>query len=303
MPYTNPELSSPTLDNQNIQLDLDVFVEDFSGWRDVETVGIQDGYYQPCSSEEYSRRVEAMRSKVANGAASAILVSEFQNWAELDWMRPQGTFETGQQAGYKLVEEAQEYYDEITTTKSRAVSTKPNRDTHPGMSEAGDYLWMIMAMASNSGIDMEEALRAKFQTDKPITLGDINDITKRGISWIPLRVENPTEVGTADSDTRDLDPFIWLRLHPTELYRYMYHLYGKEEYKQKPSEAPEKLRLQAADWHADALLFLGYYAHHWTYSSLPEVAAMNFEKITDRVKHGTVDKANGGRYADQSQSD
>ena len=101
MPYTNPELSSPTLDNQNIQLDLDVFVEDFSGWRDVETVGIQDGYYQPCSSEEYSRRVEAMRSKVARGAASAILVSEFQNWAELDWMRPQGTFETGQQVGYK----------------------------------------------------------------------------------------------------------------------------------------------------------------------------------------------------------
>ena len=284
-----------TLEQQNVQLDLDVFVEDFSGWRDVETVGVRDGYYQPCSPEEYERRVEAMRSKITNGNASEILVTEFQDWVELDWMRPQGTFDTGQRVGHKLVEEAQEYYEEITPMESRAINTEPNRDTHPGISEAGDYLWMLMAMSSNSGIDMEKALRAKFQTDKSITLGDLHDITKYGISWIPLRVENPTEVGTADSDVRDLDPFVWLRLHPTELYRYMYHLYGREEHDQKPSEAPEKLRLQAADWHADALLFLGYYVHHWTYSSLPEVAAMNFEKVTERVKLGTVDKSHGGR--------
>lgn len=297
MVHPSQTMNSLTLGAQNVQLDLDVFVKDFSGWRDIETVGVRGGYYQPCSPEEYNRRVEAIRSKIANGAASAILVSEFQDWAELDWLRPHGTFETGRQIGRKLVEEAQEYYDEITPMESRAVSAIPNRDTYPGMIEAGDYAWTSMAMASNSGIDVEEALRAKFQTATPITLGDLHDSTRRGFSWIPLRVENPTEVGTVDSDTRDLDPSVWLRLHPRELYRYMHDLYGRGEQKQKPSEAPEKLRLQAADWHADALLFLGYYAHHWTYSSLPEIVAMNFEKVTDRVKRGTVDKASGGRVA------
>lgn len=295
MPYANPELVGGTLKAQNVQIDLDVFVKGYSGWRDVETIGMRHGLYQPCQPEEYERRVEAVRSKAISGRAAEIGVSELQDWVELDWMYPHGTFETGQKLGEKLVEEAQEYYEEITPMESRAHRKEPNRDTHSGMSEAGDYLWMLMAMSSNSGIDMQEALRAKFQTEKPITLGDLYDITKHGIGWIPLRVENPTEVGTSDSDSGDLDPYIWLRLHPTELYRYMYHLYGKEEHKQKPGEAPEWLRLQAADWHADALLFLAYYVHHWTYSSLSEVASMNIEKVTERVKQGTVDKLHGGR--------
>lgn len=295
MSHVNPELSSRTLDAQNVQLDLDVFVEDFSGWRDVETNGSNDGLYQPCSPQEYEQRIEVVRSKIESGRSAEILVSEFQDWAELDWMHPQGTFETGQKLGEKLVEEAQEYYEEITQMESRAHRKEPNRDTNPGMSEAGDYLWMLMAMSSNSGVDLEESLRAKFQTDMPVTLGDVHDVTKYGIGWIPLRIENPTEVGTADSDGRDLDPYTWLRLHPTELYRHMYHLYGKGEHSQTPGDAPDKLRMQAADWYADALLFLSYYVQHWTYSSLPEVASMNFEKVTERVKNGTVDKSRGGR--------
>jgi NTP pyrophosphatase (non-canonical NTP hydrolase) len=295
MPHAKPELISRTLETQNVQLDLEVFIKDFSGWRDIETFGRSDGLYQPCSPAEYERRVEVIRSKIENGRAAEVRVSEFQDWAELNWMRPQGTFETGKKLGEKLVEEAQEYYEEITLMESRAHRKEPNRDTHPGMSEAGDYLWMLMAMSSNSGVDLEESLRTKFQTDNPVTLGDLHKATKYGISWIPHRIENPTEVGTSDSDTRDLDPYTWLRIHPVELYRYMYHLYGNEEHAQKPSDAPDQLRLQAADWHADALLFLGYYAQHWTYSSLPEVASMNFEKVTERVKDGTVDKSNGGR--------
>lgn len=284
-----------TLETQNLQLDLDVFVRDYSGWRDIESVGKRGDYYQPSSPDEYERRVEAIRSKIETGRAGDILVSEFQDWAELDWMQPHGTFETGQKVGEKLVEEAREYHEEILPMRSRAASREPNQDIQPGMNEAGDYLWMLMAMSSNSGIDMESALRAKFQTDRPITLGDLHDVTKYGISWLPLRVENPTEVGTVDSDTGNLDPFTWLTIHPTELYRYMYHLYGKGEHEQKPRDAPENMRLQTADWQADAVLFLGYYVNHWTYASLPEVAAMNFEKVTRRVAHGTVDKTKGGR--------
>jgi NTP pyrophosphatase (non-canonical NTP hydrolase) len=282
-----------TLERQNVQ--LDIFVDELPEWRDVEVAANYDNYYQPCSPEEHERRVAIVRSKIESGRAAEIRVSEFQDWAELDWLHPQGTFETGQKVGIKTVEEAQEYYDEITPMESRAVSHEPNRDTHPGMNEAGDYLWMLMAMASNSGVDLEEALRAKFQSDKPITLGDIHDVTKYGIGWLPLRVDNPTEVGTARSDSNDLDPFIWLRIQPIELYKYMYHLYGKEENEQKPSDAPTNLRLKAADWHADALLFLSYYVHHWTFSTLPEVAAMNFEKVSERVKQGTIDKTKANR--------
>ncbi|MDB5183869.1 MAG: hypothetical protein JWO07_550 [Candidatus Saccharibacteria bacterium] len=282
-----------TLNHQNIQLEL--FSEEFPPvvGRNIEAADTYRGYSQPCSREEYDRRVEVVRSKIESGIADEITISELQDWAELDWIFPQGTFETGQKFGEKTVEEAQEYYDEIVPMQSRALRRKPNRNTQHGKSEAGDYLWTILAMASNAGIDMEEALRAKFTAEGPVTLGDLHELTKAGASWLPLRVDNPSQVRSPQSDVQDLDPYIWLRIHPVELYRYMYKMFDGG--KQSPVEATEKQRLEATDWYADALVFLSYYADHWTFSSIPEVASVNFNKITQRVEHGTVNKALGNR--------
>ncbi|HEY5139650.1 MAG TPA: hypothetical protein VIJ25_10105 [Methylococcales bacterium] len=247
-------------------------------------------YYQPCSSEEYATRHQAIQSKIESGQISEITIGEYQRWAELDWFTPHGTYDTSLRLGKKLYEESYEEFGlEVQELSSRSETLDSTEDLTSTQLENGDSLWALAALASNSGVDLEAAVAAKFNMPTPVTLGTLNELVTSSPFWVPLWIDmDVMYVGSPEVDRGALEPWPLLKIYACHLHEMGQRLNWDGA---KPAESSDVRKVRAADDHADMLLLLAYYAHQWSRTTIADVAVANYTKITNRVQTGEVDKA------------
>lgn len=285
------------MSHNNCPLDQIIGFESSICQPDFLTTPIFDGkYHQPCEAVERTKHINVVKAKIESGHPEDITITEFQRWVELDWLTPHGTFETANRLGRNMWEEAaKEYPEEIGALESVASAAESQKDTSASKLELGDSLWNFMASASNDGIDLESTLAAKFKIAKPVTFGGVQALVTDNPFWLPLWIDMDLEnIGTIRSDTDGLEPGPLLSIYAYEAYRLSILLYGNGN--RKPSEAPKHLFVKAADWYADVILLLAYYAKHWSRTDLPNIAAINFIKLTNRVETNQIDKNAGPRF-------
>jgi NTP pyrophosphatase (non-canonical NTP hydrolase) len=283
------------LNNFPLEQVIDDYLESDLVPREFNSVQFDGRYYQPCDYEEYLLRVEAIQSKIKANAASDITISEYQMWTELNWLTPQGTYETSVRLGKKLWEEAsEEYVNELGPLALKGSSNTNTRLIEAAQLELGDALWVLSADASNNGIDLEKVIASKIKATVPISLDYINKYVKSSPFWIPLWLDVDLEKvndGAADAD--ELEPATLLKIYSTEIHRMNQSLYKRGE--ATPKDAPTDMFITAADWHADAFLLLAYFSGRWSKTELSEIVTMSFDKLTTRVSANTIDKNTSNR--------
>lgn len=258
---------------------------------------IDGRYFQPCSPAEYQRRVIAVQEKLGANGAEDVAIADFQKWAELDWLTPHGTYETGLRLGEKLFEEAHvEFAAELLNLSPRSETAHGSQDASASRLEGGDALWVLMASASNSGIDLDVAIRAKFSLEQeaPLAFGDLHQLVSGNPFWVPLWTGvDPVDIGDPFIDRHEIDPQFVLRLCAVHIHELSQLLYWGGT--RTPQDAPQELQTRASDMYADTALLLTYYAHQYSRTTISDVAALNFQKISARVQDGLIDKNLGGR--------
>lgn len=118
------------------------------------------GFYQPANTEEVLRRRAAAEPFIAGERPSEDLeLQAYQEWVELDWKTPHGSYSAVERLMDKLVEEAglELVYAE-RELRETAETEQPGR-LAAFESEAGDALWCTVAVASNAGVNITQAAR------------------------------------------------------------------------------------------------------------------------------------------------
>lgn len=153
-------------------------------------------FYQPAGDEEVAWRREAVDPFIRGERASDKLdLQTYQEWVELDWKAPHGSYAAVERLMGKIIEEA-------GVELVHAERDLAKREREPGLSKAadfesevGDALWCTVAVASNGGVDVTHAVRLYLRdwylhpdSHGPISFGDLQ---AKVSSHLPAVVRNP----------------------------------------------------------------------------------------------------------------
>lgn len=135
------------------------------GWKPYH-----DGkYWQPHTPDVVQARKEQVAGVLATGTIADLSLLQYQEFTELDWVRPHGEFRTVLTMEEHLLSEHREFVDAndpfSSAVNSGRVEKLLDSDKHKVVSELGDILWFMNAFAVNGGIDVERSFRYRLQSE------------------------------------------------------------------------------------------------------------------------------------------
>jgi hypothetical protein len=258
-------------------------------------------FYQTVDDEEYARRQSEV-NKYIDGGIPSMPLDVYQQWVELDWKQPQGTYTAVLRWRDKLEEEA------TRETPDALYEYAANQDTtsrEAAIDELGDTLWATCALTSNAGLSADQATQSYLWGDGLIshreprlTLGQIDEIAGdiTNTPWFtPLDSIDPEE---------NIEFIKYDEMEPERnlFYRSMSLIFLCE--KQFGHGEQDGFTLgwyqmigqnEIAPRAADHIMTIAWYACHFAGSSLSEVAETNIHKIRKRVAANLIDKEDGDR--------
>lgn len=260
-------------------------------------------FYQPVTPEDYQRRQAAVDVFMQNNEVSNMPIDVHQQWVELDWKEPHGTYKALKRFETKIREEcwketpeaSYEYYysSELSDSDQAALREKL-------IDELGDTLWLVIASASNSGVNIDTALQEKLwgkgwlspRVDY-LTPGRIDQIIDEGL----LPAIGPTDDDDLIENIKidEMEPKLTLLLRTAALNSLCQQQFAYNEQVLYYSGFIRMSQENIAPMIADLVLITAWYAKHWAHSSLAEVVTANINKVRERVITNTVDREDGPR--------
>ncbi len=153
-------------------------------------------FYQPAAAEEVARRHEAVEPFIRGEQAPEELgLQTYQEWVELDWKAPHGSYIAVERLMGKIVEEAGVELVHAERDLARYEREPRPLEVSDFESEDGDALWCTVAVASNGGVNVTQAVRLYLRdwylhpdSHGPISFGDLQ---AKLTSHLPSVVRNP----------------------------------------------------------------------------------------------------------------
>ncbi len=261
-------------------------------------------FYQTVGEVEYQRRQDEIDRHSGVPASAKMPLSVYQDWAELDWKEPQGTFAAGSRWMTKLDEEAiQETPDALY---EYASSSQGPGLRQAAIGELGDVLWVTSALLSNAGQRADSAVQRYLWGDglvshreKELTLGKLDEIVAdlANTPWFsPIDAFDPPELDADMIKVDEMEPrkSLFSRAKSLMILCAQQFGHGEEDgFTLGFYEVHGKEKIAPAA--AELLVTVAWYARHFADSTLAEVVGANIQKLRPRVAAGMVDKEDGDR--------
>ena len=263
-----------------------------------------DDLHQPAAhSVCLERRLAVDSALQGKSTFSSLSMNDYQLWAGLDWKAPHNTPAACNRLCNKLHEEVYELLPELE--KQIALTRYESRAVNPVksiVSEMGDVLWCLNGLATFEGIDLQRALAHHLLDESGVSsltfrLGSIDTLIQEGLR--PRYTRNL--YNDEDLDHCELNP-------ATSFLPLCFQIYSHTNNK-LDDVVGDVILTRSAPWaqdlsaigqmHAQAILFLAYYAHRWGGSNLAAVVETNIRKINLRVQSKHLDKVDGARTAEE----
>ncbi|HTB49142.1 MAG TPA: hypothetical protein VK712_03605 [Verrucomicrobiae bacterium] len=259
-------------------------------------------FYQTVDEAEYTRRQAVISQHLEANTAPLLELEAYQQWVELDWKEPHGTYRAAERFANKVKEEA--WFEAPEAFYDAAGWPADSELQHAALSEAGDVLWTVSALASNGGVNINQAVQSKLWGDgllsrrvANLTLADIDaligdeKVTPYLSAHLAAHAGDDIELIKLD----EMEPRLNLLFRTASLAVTCVKQFG---YGDTPFAASFYQKIgqeEVAPMVADQVLLVAWYAKHWLGSSLAEVARINALKLRSRVEAGLVDKSDGPR--------
>jgi NTP pyrophosphatase (non-canonical NTP hydrolase) len=147
---------------------------------------IHDGLYWQLGDSDYVNQARDRTQHLVQSGIGDMSLSEFQDFVNLDWLRPHGYFSTVLKLERHLMEENREVSKADEELRWSRTNKLRDDDIHEVLSEMGDVLWLQSAQATSAGVDIER--QVSFQATSfsgvdnqdLITINDIDDLVASG---------------------------------------------------------------------------------------------------------------------------
>jgi len=260
-------------------------------------------FYQPAEEPELIRRRQSIEQNLSPGKSGLISLDVYQDWVELDWKVPHGSWAAVERFGGKLVDEelAQEIMPELAIHPAVRVTEGMGKvhssPTDKLADELGDYLWPMTALASNGTVSLNQAASTYLHNHGLIPRRYL-ELKFLDLDYILAAGHNPTLGPLDDSEEEDFcdyDPFISLAVGAVAIRNIVERQYGYNDTRFLDGWREKIGRNELEPAIGRALLTLGYVAHQWARTTLSEVAAGNVRKVSLRAAKNLIDKSDGDR--------
>lgn len=122
----------------------------------------ENGFYQPGPMAEVARRRDAVLPYLEGlWSIEEMPLRVYQEWTELDWKAPHGSYTAVERFMDKMVEEGAV---ELRDAEAAHVAAPTETTKKEYISEEGDALWTTTAIASNGGVNITQAVREYLRT-------------------------------------------------------------------------------------------------------------------------------------------
>ena len=255
--------------------------------------------YQPCTVQEADNRLNEALSFTKYSSQSGLLpLSTYQDWVELDWKTPHGSYDSAKRFGDKLFQE------EMMTEASPELEafnpslyTSNSGDTSNLQGELGDILWLTTALASNGGVDISEAVRKELHAHDEMSLRG-GSLVATEVDYVIAKGFNPT-FGPLDSyednDFEEYSPTINLGAYAVQLRQISMRQYGYDEQMYTDGWIKDLAETDLVKCVGEVVLMVSYYAQKYAKSNFGSVAVGNILKVSKRVEKNLIDKSDGDR--------
>jgi len=249
-------------------------------------------------------------------------ISDYQEWAESGWKKPQGTYEAATRFIGKLFEEV----DELKQADEIFINNDDKQNepayAHELLSELGDVLWCATALASNSSADIDSAIKKRMYdylmglnfeidgvrvtvpwrglhgkiatSDSNIELSEISEVIFMGFEPQPSTAMN--------LDYEDSELEIFQHLDLLSCFSFALRSAIEQQYNYGETEniyiMPDLYDGRAyivASLVSEVYLNIAYIANKRLGLSLADVIDVNMAKINARIESQRVDKTDGKR--------
>lgn len=274
---------------------------------DADDIGRVEGLYYRTQSFA-GLEAELQRCRSGEMAYTDLSLDADQAWNESAWKLPHASLEAAKRYGAKFREEVREVDDALEEYWD-------TRNPAHFIEELGDLKWVLLALASNSGVVISDAVKSRlyqyaagtrvfnsggglrypdwYETatqlaikQGSLSIGDIDSVIDAGLVPQHSPAMNIEEDETI-SPTFYVNDFI---LHGLLLK------IEEEQYDENGFRfALVPLAEQPSAQHAAEIYLRIAAMAHYVGSTLAEVIRINVEKIAQRVATGTIDKSDGGR--------
>jgi len=259
-------------------------------------------FYQPVDEAEYARRQAVISWYLNPDTAPLLELETYQQWVELDWKKPQGTYQAAKRLIGKVKEEA--WFEAPEAFYDSANRPVDDRLRQAALSEAGDVLWTVTALGSNAGVNVTEAVQSKLwgkgllsERLASLTLGHVGSIIsdERVTPYISAHLAAHAGEDIEMIKFDEMEPRMNLLFRAASLAITCDKQFG---YGDTPFAVGFYQKIgqeEIAPMVADQVLLVAWYAKHWLGSGLAEVARINALKLRSRVEAGLIDKSDGPR--------
>lgn len=255
-------------------------------------------FYQTVDQEHYMCR-QAEVGRYLEGDVSQMPFEVYQKWVELDWKTPHGTYKSVERLEKKIREEG---WREAPDALYESWGKGDGPERAEAISELGDVLWIVSALASNSGVNVNEALQIHLWGNgllshrENLTLGRIDQLILDGL--IPTNTPyDPEDVDLPIFLFDEMEPQSDLRLRTLALCNCCVKQFGYND-TFVTFDAHQQAQGEIAKMAADHVLLIAWYARRWLNAAPGDVVTANVTKIRGRVERNLIDKSDGIRKSD-----
>lgn len=265
-------------------------------------------FYQPDTPDETQRRrnvvapyLDAPLDANTPFHPGYMTLDTYQDWVELDWKVPHGSYDAVERFGAKLWEEG---WDEAVEEIHAACDAYQNGESVPNrehlVEELGDVYWVVTALASNAGVSINDAVKKYLHREDVISLRSYDKLQMVTVDYI-VTGPSPFVPGVQPfekyNDYADFDEYsaaskmqdIVAGFHLAAQKQYGY---GTDHF---VSTYFEMCRRDMEEDVGQSIVTLAYIARRWAGATLAEMAQTNMRKLSSRVAANLIDKSDGKR--------
>ena len=249
-------------------------------------------------------------------------ITDYQEWTESGWKKPQGTYEAATRFIGKLFEEVGELEEAYVILIKNRNELNESEYAHDLLSELGDVLWCATALASNSSADIDSGLKTRMYeytmglnfyvdgtkmtapwrnhlamlatSESNIELSEISKVISEGFEPQPSTAMNLEYDDSKLEIFQHIDRLKNLAFALRGMVEQQYN-YGETENLYIMPELYDDRARTVASITSEVCLNIAYIAYEQLDASLEDVIAVNMAKINARIESQRVDKTDGKR--------